>query len=95
MGMKARVQTKRIEGNAERVRLTPQEQHAMRCVLMGISRVDAAKSMGVFLKTYDSHRLSMMGKFGAKNNVDLVHKVGGQHVTNALRAKFAKYAPVA
>jgi FixJ family two-component response regulator len=51
--------------------LTGREREVAAQIVLGASRLEAAKAMGCEPKTYDTHRVYALAKTGARNNAEL------------------------
>lgn len=58
-----------------RERLTPREFQVLELIAGGASNKEAGRLLGISPRTIEVHRAHIMEKLGAKNSVDLVHKV--------------------
>jgi two-component system response regulator FixJ len=61
-----------------RDRLTPREYQVLELIAGGASNKEAGRVLGISPRTVEVHRAHVMEKLGAKNSVDLVHKVMSQ-----------------
>jgi two-component system, LuxR family, response regulator FixJ len=61
-----------------RERLTPREVEVLALIAGGASNKEAGRRLGISPRTIEVHRAHIMEKLGAKNSVDLVHKVLGE-----------------
>jgi DNA-binding CsgD family transcriptional regulator len=57
--------------------LTPRERMTLAQMLRGASYKEAARSLGISPRTVEFHRANIMRKLGAKNTIELVHRVLG------------------
>jgi two-component system, LuxR family, response regulator FixJ len=58
-----------------RDRLTPREYQVLELIAGGSSNKEAGRLLGISPRTIEVHRAHIMDKLGARNSVDLVHKV--------------------
>jgi two-component system response regulator FixJ len=58
-----------------RDRLTAREYEVLALIATGASNKEAGRLLGISPRTIEVHRARIMDKLGAKNSVDLVHKV--------------------
>ena len=60
--------------------LTAREQVVLAQIVTGGSNKEIGRALGISVRTVEFHRKNIMQKLGAKNTVDLVHKVLGEVV---------------
>jgi two-component system response regulator FixJ len=58
-----------------REKLTPRECEVLALIAGGASNKEAGRRLGISPRTIEVHRAHIMDKLGAKNSLDLVHKV--------------------
>lgn len=60
--------------------LTPREREVVALITAGLRNSEAAKTLGISKRTIEVHRAHIMLKLGARNLVDLLHKVLGREI---------------
>lgn len=57
--------------------LTPRERAALAQIVLGASSKEVARTLSISPRTVEFHRANIMRKLGAKNAVELVHRLAG------------------
>ena len=58
--------------------LTPRERMTLAQMVRGASYKEAARTLGISPRTVEFHRANIMRKLGAKNTIELVHRMLGE-----------------
>jgi DNA-binding NarL/FixJ family response regulator len=56
------------------LRITPREREILQQLVRGDSAMDIGQKLGIGQRTVETHRNSLMIKFGARNTMDLIRK---------------------
>jgi DNA-binding CsgD family transcriptional regulator len=59
--------------------LTPREHEVLALITGGCSNKEGGYRLGISTRTFEAHRAHLMGKFGARNAADLIHKASKQN----------------
>ena len=63
--------------------LSDRERQIVQLLVMGSSNKEAAQTLGISVKTVETHRAAIMRKLGLKSIVNLVHYAVRQHIIKA------------